>query len=380
MNMNKKKIAWVTPDCFVDCDIDIIPMISRQGFDIHWIVLFDKIGNRYKESDFDRLRSENDNLTVEFLYSKHRKRYPQNIFYYLKINRIIKRVNPDCIYSNLVADSPWMIPFVYKLPQNKWINTAHQGAVHAGFKFQSINKFIRTIIYNRALYINMFSKSQASLMKANFPKAKIFQFVLGLKYFGKPSASRPNSNVIKFLSFGMINYGKNVELLVDAACNLYEKGYRDFKVVIKGNCVDKDAFMKHVKYPEVIDADLRFIDNSEIPDMFTGSHFFVQPYRIVTQSGPFKIAMNYNVPLITSNLPGFTDEMKEGVTGFIFKTEDVESLENVMIKAIEIAKDADKYSNLCRNMKEYVDNTYSTEALGKQYIDMFNDVIKSSQL
>ena len=27
--MERKKICWVTPDCFVDCDIDIIPKLAE---------------------------------------------------------------------------------------------------------------------------------------------------------------------------------------------------------------------------------------------------------------------------------------------------------------------------------------------------------------
>ena len=42
--MNKNKICWVTPDCFIDCDMEIIPHI--KDFDIYWIILFNKQDNK----------------------------------------------------------------------------------------------------------------------------------------------------------------------------------------------------------------------------------------------------------------------------------------------------------------------------------------------
>lgn len=369
-----KTILWVTPDCFLDCDINIIQKLCQEISKIHWVILFNDNNNRFKESDFDELISNNNNLSIDFLYSKYRKRSPLSIFYYLQINKIINKKQPDLIYINDAPTTPWQIPMFFLLPVNKWINTAHQGEIHAGFKYKGINRFLRNIVYKRVKFINMFSKSQALLMHKNFPNAKIYQFVLGLKDFGKPTVKREDEGFVRFLSFGTINYGKHIDLLIDAACNIYERGYKNFRIIIKGACEDKEDLLKHVRYPDIFEIDLRAIDNSEIPNLFYSSHFLVQPYRFVTQSGPFKIAMNYNVPLITSKLPGFMDEMEEGVTGFSFKSEDVLSLENTLIKSINIYSDKVLYDNLCKEMKEYVNKKYSIDALVKQYKDMFLDV------
>lgn len=377
--MEKLKILWVTADCFIDHDIQIVPLVSQKVF-INWIILFNNENNRYTKKNINDTIRNCPNISVDYLRFKYRSRYPQNVIVYNKIYDLYKKYQTNIIHLDCWQDSPWIIPLMQKLPIEKTILVAHHGEVHDGFKHKRVCNLLRRIVFSKIKYVKMFSKSQASLFERHFPSAKLYVFKLPLIGEGNPTNSRQVTPPVLFLSFGGINYAKNVELLADAACNLYEKGYRDFKVVIKGNCSDKESFMQHVKYPEVIEADLRFIDNSEIPDMFNSCHFFVQPYRIVTQSGPFKIAMNYNVPLITSNLPGFTDEMVEGVTGFTFKSEDVKSLEDVMIKAIKIAKDKTKYETLRSDMLEYVEKTYSNETLSRQYIEMFNDIIQSSQI
>ncbi len=370
----KKKIVWVTPDWFLDCDYVLIPGIL-QKYDIHWIVLFKKRGNRYKESDFDRLKNENTGLSVEFVYSRTRMRDPRQILLFLRIVKMIRRALPDVIYINIMPETPWQIPMFLALPKDKTIITVHQGRVHEGMGHYRYYNFLRDVVYRRIKNVNMFSISQAEYFLEEYSDSHIFLIPLGLKDFGTANSIKNIDGVIRFLSFGSINYAKHIDLLLDAANIVYEKGYRNIKVIIKGACSNWDAYIKHIKYPKIIDVDIRMIDNSEIPNLFVGADFFVQPYRVVSQSGPFKIALNYNLPLITSDLPGFTDEMVEDVTGYTFKCNDVQSLADVMIRAIHLYHDENKYLALKHRLKKHVEENYSTKVLVEKYSNMFNMVI-----
>ena len=103
-----KKICWITPDCFVDCDLNNFNMHEiLKYYDIHWIILFSKNNNRFKESDFERIKKENDNLTIEFFYFNRRMRNPMNIWTYRQLGKIIKNQNSDIIYMNDSIYSPW---------------------------------------------------------------------------------------------------------------------------------------------------------------------------------------------------------------------------------------------------------------------------------
>ena len=74
----RKKICWVTPDAFLDTDMDYKIMSGLlKHFDIYWFVVFGR-NNRYKEADFKQLIDENPNLTVKFIYFTARGRYPSN--------------------------------------------------------------------------------------------------------------------------------------------------------------------------------------------------------------------------------------------------------------------------------------------------------------
>lgn len=369
-----KKICWITPDCFVDCDLNYFNMHEILKFyDIHWIILFSKNNNRFKESDFEQIKKENDNLTVEFFYFNLRMRNPMNIWTYRRLGKIIKKQNSDIIYMNDSIYSPWELPMFYSLPKKYYIQAAHHGEVHIGMRHKKIINLQRKLVYSQVKYVNMFSKSQAKLFHNHFPDVQVFKIPLALKDFGAPTAKKLKDGVVRFLSFGTINYTKNIDLLVEAACLLYEKGYHNFKVSINGMCKDWSFYHSKIKYPELFDLNVRLIDNAEIANLFTAADYLVQPYRVVSQSGPTKVAFNYNLPIIASNLPGFSDEIHEGVNGYLFEPGNVNDLVSVMARAIDTHEQG--YSKLKATMAEHTQKKYSSETIASLYLKMFDEVL-----
>ena len=369
----KKKIVWLTSDCFVDCDFDkdILQEILKV-YNIEWYILLPVEESRYKNYDFSQL-GKLDGINIHLFEFSHKNGSFMRIMDYFRLFSRIKRDNYDIIYINC-PPTPLLLPFVMTLDSRKTIMTAHQGEVHKGFSNPWKHKLIRYFMYHKVSQINMFSISQAALMAKHFPKAKISTMNLSLKDFGRPNTSlqKDNKHVV-FSSFGTINYGKHIDLLIDAACNIYEQGVRNIRIKIFGQCDNWEFYKNKIRYPEIFECKIQLIDNKEIPDLFCSSHFFVQPYRIVTQSGPLKIAFNYNIPVICSDLPGFKDEVKENVNGLLFASENAEDLEKTLLKAIDIVEKG-KYDNLKERMKDYVTANYSPSHIAELYINMFNQI------
>lgn len=367
-----KKIAWVTSDCFIDCDFNLIILenITRY-YRIDWYILLPLEDARYASFDFTTF-STLKNLKVTIIKSKYKSGDVRRIHIYSELYSKIKRSKADIYYINC-PPTPYLVPFIYLLNRRKTIMTAHQGEVHKGFSNPGRHKLVRALIYRRVKYVNMFSPSQAKLFSLQFPNTKVTTIFLALKSFGEPVTNIKENQFAKFLVFGNINYGKHIDLLIEAACNIYEKGIRGFKVSINGQCSNWSFYQNKIKYPEIFDCDIRLIDNAEISNLFTKAHFLVQPYRIVTQSGPLKIAFNYNLPVICSDFPGFSDEVIPGLNGFLFEPCNVEELERKLLLAINLVKDG-AYENLKVKMREYTNKIYSPENLALEYIEMFNSL------
>lgn len=366
----KKKIMWITSDCFVDVDfnVEVLSHILKT-YTIDWYILLPKENAIYSNYDFSLLEKL-EGLSIFKLESSYKSGDFRKITLYTSLLRFVKTNNPDVIYVNC-APSPFIVLFSLLLNKNKTIIATHEGFIHSGFNHRKIRILMRKLLFWRVKTINLFSKSQANLFLKSYPRKRIFVTPLALKSFGNSLITK-NDDCVVFLVFGHLCYEKNIELLIQAANNIYNKVTKNFKIVIKGNTLNWEFYKNQIKYPEIFECDIRLIDNSEIPDIFCSSHFLVQPYRIVSQSGPLKIAFNYNLPVICTNLPGFSDEVTNGINGFLFENDNTESLEDILIKCINLSQD--EYSKLLSNMKIHTNKNYSPLSLGEQYISMFDSV------
>ncbi|MEN2400555.1 glycosyltransferase family 4 protein [Flavobacterium sp. MC2016-06] len=363
----KKKLVWITPDYFVDCDIEIIPKLLKE-FDIDWIVMIPSKDARFKREDF--IRFENlKGLSFTYQFCKYRYRDPRYLWTYFTVFSKLIKNKADVIYLNYVPTPYFTVMAMLFFKRKKTILTAHQGEVHEGFQHQWVYKTLYKISYSWFNINNLFSKSQEKIFTKKYPDNDICMIPLALKSFGDSDIEK-RDDFISFFTFGGIRPKKNIDLLIEAACLVCDKGYKNFKIVIAGGCDNWSFYQQKIRYPEVFELDIRHIENKEIPRLFAYNHFLVLPYSIVTQSGPLKIAYNYNVPVIVSNQPGFTDEVVDNISGYVFKTADVEDLANVLIKAIN--NGFDKYNDLVNKQHVFVNNTYSYEVILDQYIKMFN--------
>lgn len=365
----KKRICWITPDYFVDVDIPIIPFLLNK-FDIHWIIVF-RVENRFKISDFNYLRDKYSNLSIDFHYLNHRFRDVRIFFDYIKLQRMVKSINADIIYINVVPSNPFIVPFFWSLPREKTIATAHDGSIKSIMKFGKIVLWSFKQAYGSVKYVNMFSLSQAKLFAENFPGNDITIIPLALKDYGKPTIVK-RTDCISFVSFGTIHAEKNIGLLIEAANQLYEEGTRGFKVSINGLWRENWNINTKIRHPEIFEVSLGVIPNKLIPNLFGYNHYAVFPYKQMSQSGAIKVAYNYNNPVITSNLQGFIDEVEENVDGFIFRSEDLISLKFIMKKCIE--EGVEGYNEIVTKMRKHIDETYATPIIIAAYQKMFEKI------
>ena len=370
-----RKIVWITIDPFVDCDLTPINKVSKVYF-INWIVVLPLKKSRYTESEIRNYFANNSRVEIDFFYEKYGAKDLRKIFDYKKLGAIANAHQGDIYYVNYSASFPWYVLFWRQLPPKKRIITAHQGAVHIGMKNKILTNLSRDFVYRNAQFVNMFSSSQAEIFHERYPQSKIEIINLALKDYGTPTVAKASGKdgCVNFLSFGLINYAKNIDLLIEAACSLYEKGVRGFKVLIYGKCNNWEFYQNRIRYPELFETSIGFVSNDDIPNLFSKAHYFVQPYRVVSQSGAMKVAFQYNTPVIASNLPGLTDEIREGVNGFSFETGDVKDLERVMSE--RIVNFHKEYDVLCSKMNNYIQENYSPDIIGTKYIQMFDKFLK----
>lgn len=366
-----KKIVWVTADYFADTDLNIDVMTKVTScFKVLWIVLEGK--TPYFEHDAYSEIKQLPNMELVFMKNAFRTRDPRSVLFYLKVLRKIHAYKPNLVYYN-VAPNPASALMCLFLHVDKTIFTAHDGkAQNDSAAFGRMRTFAYNVTFKHAKNINMFSKAQADLMRQTYGEKNINITNLPLKNFGVSKKTKP-VEFVRFLSFGHIIYQKNIDLLIEAGNLLYEKGVRCFKISINGTCEDWTFYEKKIKHPEIFECNPNFISNDKLLDLFSTSHYAVFPYRRVSQSGVLKVAFNYGLPVIVSNIGSFKEEIVEGTNGFFFKVGNAQSLANVMEKVLNLHQNG--YTALCNKMQEYTQSHYSSEKSAKSYIEFFNTVI-----
>ncbi len=131
------------------------------------------------------------------------------------------------------------------------------------------------------------------------------------------------------LFFGTLHLYKGVHLLYDAY--LSHPDLQSRQLVIAGS---KDiSFDRRADEPGVTFIN-RFIDDSELQDLFERAAVVVYPYISATQSGVTSIASYFGKPMVVSDLP-FFKETCEGFPGIeFFKAGDSDALATAITRAV----------------------------------------------
>ena len=182
-----------------------------------------------------------------------------------------------------------------------------------------------------------------------------------------------NSKVV--LLFGQIKAVKGLDILIKSIPRVL-KSCSDLKILIAG----KPWKTEMVGYRELIDKlnvrnyfiiHEKYIPDEEVPFYFSASDLIVLPYRKIYQSGVLLKAMSYAKAVLASDLPGMRDVITDEKTGFLFKSEDVDSLAD---KLSFILKRPEKREAVALNGKKMMIEKYSWKVIGEKTLKCYSAI------
>lgn len=361
-------ISWFTPISFIDVDILIVPELSKS-FKIDWMIA----GSR-KPAVYAKLKAmASDNLQVEFQTIKYKWYNPLSYLEYRKAFKILVKKDYDLIY---IDKAPQFFNYYAAkniLPKEKTVFASHNVKTPKGAHFEHKARYYMKKLLNTYQNFQVFSRNQLEYLNNMVDGKNVLYAPLALKDYGEKGERTLHHDVINFLSFGQIKHYKRIDLLIDAAQNLYEETGKKFVVTIAGRCPSWGEYSKRIKYPELFDLHIGYVDDSEVADLFANADYLVLPYQDLAQSGAITVAFNYGVPVITSDIPQFQEFVEEGVNGFLFHSEKLECLKEIMLKALELPKK--DYMELLKSTEDFVNKNYSLQAITNKYKDYFNQLL-----
>ena len=168
------------------------------------------------------------------------------------------------------------------------------------------------------------------------------------------------------LFFGQIKAVKGLDLVIEALAAPGPKA-AGVRLLVAGK-VWRDELGR---YQALIDAlgladrctlRIRYVPDGEVPTYFAAADLVVCPYRRIYQSGVVLMAMSLGKPVLVSDIPGMTEVVRDGETGFVFRSENVPSL---VARLDAIVSDRARVERVAANAVAYVADAHGWDRIGR---------------
>ena len=364
-------IVYINPDFYTDTDITVLHNLQKS-YRVVWFYIYEVFKSnsmRYGE-EYVKAYGKKYGIETKIYYIKRHGRNPLSYSFYCKIAKDANSYKPDLVY-HCIRNPFWGIAIKTTLKCRNVVMGIHDAQAHSyTLSITSIlNKLFRDVILKFHKNYITFSPNQHDLFKKNygFDSAMVG---MSCKDFGKSDKTvQPICEGINLLFFGGIHLYKGLDLLIRAMEELRTKyQVKNIKLTIAGRGPHWEECSQYINTPEMYDQRIRFIDNSEIPDLMCEATFLALPYRNATQSGPLVTAIAYELPIFAPNYGCFRETYNDS-SAILYEPD---QLTESLLKLSKITQT--EYDNLKEGCKMVKENN-SEEAIAANYCRYFNELI-----
>jgi len=248
-----------------------------------------------------------------------------NPFSYRKTAKAIEKYQPD-----VLVIAYWMSFFApaygyiaHRLRGKTRIIALVHNAIPHEPKFY--DKLLSKLLFNQIDGFMVLSESVKKDLLSLYPHAKYCLQAHPLyTHFGEKQDQKkaretlnldPNKKTLLF--FGLIRDYKGLDLLLQAMSFLDNS----YQLIVAG-----ESYGDFGKYQQIIDASPakdriqvlnKYIDDEEVPTLFSAADALVLPYKSATQSGVIPVAYHFEIPIVATDVGNLKDTIETAGTGIV---------------------------------------------------------------
>jgi D-inositol-3-phosphate glycosyltransferase len=318
--------------------------------------------------------------------------------YYAKLIRYATTARPRIFHilwnNKFEMFDRTLLTLFYKLLRKRIVLTVHNvNAARRDSKDSRLNRLTLRIQYRLADHIFVHTESMKLELREEFGVQEVRVTVIP---FGINNAV-PNTSLSRseakqrlgiqddrkaILFFGRITPYKGLEYLVSAFQQILAR-HDDYRLIVAGR-PENDCQKYWGAVQERIHEDVRrgrvLLRADHIPDHETELYFkaadvLVLPYRQIYQSGVLFLGYSFGLPVLVSDVGALKDEIVEGKTGFVFKSEDSVDLATT----IERYFASDLFANLHsrrQQIRDYAAKQHSWDIVGQITMGVYEDLLR----
>lgn len=353
-------INYITYDSWWDTDKDILPILTNH-FRVRIYSIDKEVDNKYSHKEKFKSLSLNT-------YISGSNRSIKEIFRsFIFVLKLVVKSSKDSIFVFWIGNNVYILLFAFLfLKRSRTVIGIHNFIEH-GNNNKSFYARMKKILYLKYRYFMFYSETQKELFDFKYAGKNSYHLLMPLKNFG--NKTKRKNEVRTFLFFGYVSPYKRLDLFIKAAQVLQCKNVR---FIIAGYTNQWEQFNKLIIDKSQFELNIRYVKDSEIPNLFSESDFLVLPYDDSTQSGPLLVAINYGIPAIATNLPIFRKWIKNKSNGFLFNVGKLDELEAIFSKVSTMTdKDVcDMKKNVLKTKAEYEKSVKVLDV----YLQIINDI------
>ena len=179
------------------------------------------------------------------------------------------------------------------------------------------------------------------------------------------------------LAFGNIRRYKGIDLLLHGFALIHKSDPSAVLVIAGENWIDWNPFQKLIDDYQLGDSvrlHLNFIERSDVKLFFTGADLLVLPYtHFDAQSGPGRIALGYELPMLLSDVGGLKDLVKDHASCLI----NPHDPKDIHDKAIAIFSNSELSRKLATDCK-LIQVKFRWEKIAIQTLELYRHITHSS--
>jgi len=245
----------------------------------------------------------------------------------------------------------------------KQIFTIHDLVPHPDKKSVFIKMYNKFVVNFLSDEIISFSKTE--ILKQKHKNKFIYMTLSGFRQFIK----KPKIGDKTILFFGRIESYKGLNNLLDLIKKANDLNL-EYKFIIagKGEIEKYEEFKKHENV-EIIN---RFIDDSEVQELFKKATFTILPYDSATQSGVTILSYAYATPVIAYDVGALCEYIDNEKNGYIVDYKD----NNKIIHTLQTITD-NKVLELSNNSIDIFEIKFSKKACQNYYINYYTKLMEN---
>jgi glycosyltransferase involved in cell wall biosynthesis len=182
-------------------------------------------------------------------------------------------------------------------------------------------------------------------------------------------------DVPRILFFGLIKPYKGLDLLVEALARLPDELRRTVRLDVVGlprmDVRPLQARARDLGVGENVRWDLRFVPETEVPEIFESATVVVLPYRRADQSSVLMTALAFDKPVVATRVGGLAEVLRDGVHGLLVEPGDVEGLARALATLLT---DAGLRRRMAEAIRTLAAGDLSWDAVAARTLEVYGEI------